>query len=120
VRIGYVNPRKDMVKRPDVMDRFATVCHDDECSFTTEVVDQQLEEGVDREGLVVLVSFGAPGVSVSRRVKHLVNVPYRVENIGSCAGDHAGPRSDRVYGDPSQLLSNRAIATQGTDRETRT
>jgi hypothetical protein len=56
VGIGYVDGLKDMVERPEVVNRFAAVGHDDEGSFPAEVVDQQLEEGVDREGLDELVS----------------------------------------------------------------
>ncbi len=51
VRIRYVDLRKDMVDGPDMVNRLAAVCHDDEGSFTAEVVDQQLKEGVDGEGL---------------------------------------------------------------------
>lgn len=46
VGVGYVDAGKDVVQRPQVMDGFATICHDDEGSFTAEVVDQQLEKRV--------------------------------------------------------------------------
>ena len=40
-----------MVDRPDMVNRLAAVSHDDKGSFAAEIVDQQLKEGVDGEGL---------------------------------------------------------------------
>jgi hypothetical protein len=51
VRIGYVDAGEDMVDRPEMVNRFAAVRHDNEGSFTADIVDQQLEEGVDGKGL---------------------------------------------------------------------
>lgn len=52
MRIGDIDAGEDMVHRPEVMYRFAAVGHDNEGSFSAQVVDQQLEECVDGEGLV--------------------------------------------------------------------
>jgi hypothetical protein len=51
VRVGYVDAGEDMVDRPEMVNRFAAVRHDNEGSFTADIVDQQLEEGVDGKGL---------------------------------------------------------------------
>lgn len=50
--------------------------HDNQVSFAAKVVDQELEEGVDGEGLV--------------------NVAYRVEPLGRGEGYKANPGGDGV------------------------
>ena len=40
-----------MIERPKVVDGLAAVRHDDQSSLAADIVDQQLEEGVDRERL---------------------------------------------------------------------
>lgn len=54
--------------------------HDDQVALAAEVVDQELEEGVDGEGLV--------------------HVADRVEPLGRVEGYKANPRGDGVDGHP--------------------
>lgn len=78
-----------MVQGPYVVNRLPTMCHDNQCPLTTKVVDQELEKGIDREGLV--------------------DISYRVEYVGGCSRDHAGPRGNGVNGDHKENADDIAL-----------
>lgn len=80
IGVGDVDGRKDVVHGPQMVDRSSAMGHNDQVALAAEVVDQELEEGVDGEGLV--------------------NVADRVEPLGRVEGDKANPRGDGVDGHP--------------------
>jgi hypothetical protein len=51
VWIGDIGSRKEVIQRPQMMYRFATMHHYNECSLAAYEVDKKLEEGIDGEGL---------------------------------------------------------------------
>lgn len=79
VRVGYIDLGKHMVERPEVMDRCPPMCHNDDSSLPSQVVDQELEECIDGEGLVY--------------------ISYRIQEGSGAEGYHARPGGNRVYGD---------------------
>ena len=56
MRIGDIDERKAVVQRPEVVDGLASMHHNDQGTFSSQEVDQELEKGVDRKGLKKLVS----------------------------------------------------------------
>ena len=72
----YVNSGQDMVHWPEMLDGFPAMHHDDQRALAAHVVYEELEEGVNRKGLVY----------VSDRVK-----PCRCGER-----HHAYPRSDGI------------------------
>jgi hypothetical protein len=52
VGIGYVDSRETVIQRPQMIDRLSTVHHDNQGSFSSNKIDQELEESVNRKSLV--------------------------------------------------------------------
>lgn len=63
--------------------------HHNECAFSAEKVDQQLQEGIDREGLI--------------------DIAERVEVEGGLERHDARPRSGGVYWDHEQYSNDIAL-----------
>jgi hypothetical protein len=63
-----------VVQRPEVMDGFAAMGHDNESPLAAKVVDEQLEEGVDGKSLCHCQSES----HVRKRVAYLIDIPDRV------------------------------------------
>jgi hypothetical protein len=40
-----------VIEGPEVVNRFASMHHDNQCSFSANEIDQELKEGIDRKGL---------------------------------------------------------------------
>jgi hypothetical protein len=51
VGVGYIDTREDVVEWPEMVYWFAAVCHNDEGSLTTNIVDEKLKKGIDRKCL---------------------------------------------------------------------
>lgn len=77
--IANIDLFKEMVHRPEVVDRLPTMHHYNQSALTADEVYEELEEGVDGEGFVEV----ADGI--------------RVE--GCLYGDETDPRGDGVDGD---------------------
>ena len=58
MRIGDIDFWQHMVQGPEVVDGCTTVGHDYESSLAIDVVDEKLEEGIYRKGLVY-VAYGS-------------------------------------------------------------
>lgn len=54
MRVRDVDSGEEVIQRPEMMDRSTTMSHDDERTLAIDIVDQELEEGVDCEGLHAL------------------------------------------------------------------
>lgn len=78
MRIGDISFRKAMVQRPEMVDWFSAVHHDYQSSFAAEEVDQELEEGIDRESLE-----GSVAVLEEKQVSYLIDITNWVYKHGS-------------------------------------
>jgi hypothetical protein len=53
MRIRDIDFGQTMIERPEVMYRFSSMHQDNQGSFATDKVDEKLEEGINRESLIV-------------------------------------------------------------------
>ena len=67
-----------MIERPEVVDWLAAIHHDDQCSFPTNEVDQELKKSIYRESLRRLVIE-----LVDWLVYYLVNIPNWINPHGN-------------------------------------
>lgn len=80
IGVGNVDGREDVVQGPQVIDGGSAMGRDNQVALAAEVVDQELEESIDGEGLV--------------------HVADRIEPLRSLEGYKANPRGDGVDGHP--------------------
>jgi len=66
VRVGDVNLCQAVTERPRMRDWGSTVHHDDERPLAAEEVDQKLEEGIEREGLIHIKERADPEGGLDR------------------------------------------------------
>ncbi len=97
-----------------MMDRGAAMGHDDEGSFAIEIVDEELEEGVDGKSLQRPQPCQIP---VARKTwergrgrTNLVDISDRIKECSSLERYHAHPRADGVDGNP-RAASERGFHT---------
>ena len=64
-----------MVEGPKVVDGSAPMHHDNQSSFSSKKIDQELEKGIDCEGLAMSVSELANGDTVLPRRYHELDQP---------------------------------------------
>lgn len=93
MRIGDVDFSKAVIEGPWVTLRRSAVHHDDQRPLTTQEIDQELEEGVDRKGLWQTLAL----LWIRERDSaHLIDIPERVEVEGSCQRHDAAPRRSSI------------------------